>query len=463
MNAQQQHYDDEISLTDIVLKLWRRRGLLLILPLLSGLIGIIAVFLMASQAHTPVIHYVSLTGIEKGSYPNGVAFSPRDMEAPEVLAEVSRRMGLDNDKDFAKAIDVRYGAPTTAGILKKYSGRLSQKNLNAAEVDAINAELNEELQQATQKTAVISVDFQSLGLSVDQGSQLAATLPKIWAEVFTTQFRVLDNTQLSGASQVDRLSLSTSAGALEANDYVDDMLRSLAILEEDSRLSGLQTSSGTTAGDLRVRIDNFNNLYLSAILSRNLGSEDALTKFYQTDLTLRINMIYEQVAGIDDAIASIQTVIRGDQGGAMTGQGFTSDRMQVTGDAIGDIVDLVNKSSLADYLTSLYEKKAELIEERSQLNLRLSKILEQVDYGEAFLEIAEERLNELNAQYVDLLVKAREMNRKNNATLSRALGDPHVAGSLLPKNSILIILLSVLVGGFVAAVAALVLPSRDAK
>ena len=45
------------------------------------MLGISAVLLMASQAKTPIIHYVSLTGIEKGSYPNGVAFSPRDIQA----------------------------------------------------------------------------------------------------------------------------------------------------------------------------------------------------------------------------------------------------------------------------------------------------------------------------------------------------------------------------------------------
>ena len=458
-----QEFDDEISLSDIVLKLWQRRGLVCALPLLFGILGAIAVLGMATQAKTPIIHYVSLTGIEKGAYPNGVAFSPKDMRAPEVLAALSERMGMENDDNFAEAISVSLGAPTTGGILKKYGERLSQKGLQSAEIDAINAELNEELRRATEKTAAIAIDHQSLGMDEDRAKQLAVLLPQVWAEVFTTQFRVLDNTQLSGAAQIEYLSLQTSAGTLEANDHVNTMLDALETLEEDGRLAGLQTRSGATPSDLRVRISNFNNLYLSAIMSRNLGNEDALTKFYQTDLSLRINKIYEQIAGIDDAILSIQSVISGEQRASAAGQGYSSDRMQVTGDAIGDIVNLVNKSSLSDYLTTLYEKKSELIDERSELNLRLSKILEKTDYGADFLETAEGRLNALNAEYGELLAAARKMNRENNATLSRALGSPHRAGSLIPRRGILIILMAAMAGGLIGAVLALVLPPKSAR
>jgi len=40
--------DDEISISDIIMKLWRRRGLIVVMPLLSALIGMIAVLIMVS-------------------------------------------------------------------------------------------------------------------------------------------------------------------------------------------------------------------------------------------------------------------------------------------------------------------------------------------------------------------------------------------------------------------------------
>jgi flagellar biosynthesis/type III secretory pathway chaperone len=134
--------------------------------------------------------------------------------------------------------------------------------------------------------------------------------------------------------------------------------------------------------------------------------------------------------------------------------------MQVTGDAISDIVNLVNKSSLSEYLTELYEKKQLFIRERSELNRRLSKFQEEVEFGSDLIKISEDKLNALNQDYVVLLVAAREMNRQNNKTLGQSLGSPHRAGSLIPKRGILIILLSVVAGGLLAVGAALLMPDR---
>jgi hypothetical protein len=457
---QENSSNDEISIGDILVKLWRRRGLIVIIPILSGALGVFAVLLTATQISTPVVHYVNLTGIEKGKYPNGVDFSPRDLQSPEVLRSLASEFGIEQTEDFGEAVRVSYGAPTTEGILKKYQVRLSQKGLKAAEVDAINAELKEELRSATAKTAQIAIDFQSIGVNEGLAAQMAIALPTIWADVFTTKFRVLDSTQLSGLSQAEKLSLDSAAGVLEASDYVDDMLRGLKVIEEDGRLSGLQTGSGTTAADLHVRVENFNNLYLSAILSRNLGGEDSLTKFYKIDLSLMINMIDEQVEGINGAIDSIQSVISGEANSVAAGQSYGADRMQVTGDAISDIVNLVNKSSLSEYLTELYEKKQLFIRERSELNRRLSKFQEEVEFGSDLIKISEDKLNALNQDYVVLLVAAREMNRQNNKTLGQSLGSPHRAGSLIPKRGILIILLSVVAGGLLAVGAALLMPDR---
>ena len=219
-----------MPLTDIAVKLWQRRGLIVILPLLAGLLGVIAVFVMATQARMPVVSYLNLTGIEKGAYPNGVAFSPKDMQAPEVLAALASRLGIASDKDLNEAINVSFSSPMTAGIIKKYNDKLGQKGLNSAEIDAINAELDEELKRATQKTAHISIDYQSLGVSAEEGAEMAMLLPKLWAEIFTTQFRVLDNTKLSGASQATALSLNTSIGVLEASNYIEMMITAMDIL-----------------------------------------------------------------------------------------------------------------------------------------------------------------------------------------------------------------------------------------
>ena len=69
MSTKSEQFDDEISLADIMLKLWRRRGVIVIIPILSCALGVLAVLLTATQSSTPVVHYVNLTSIEKGSTP----------------------------------------------------------------------------------------------------------------------------------------------------------------------------------------------------------------------------------------------------------------------------------------------------------------------------------------------------------------------------------------------------------
>ena len=92
---QENSSNDEISIGDILVKLWRRRGLIVMIPILSGALGVFAVLLTATQSSTPVVHYVNLTGIERGKYPNGVDFSPRDLQSPEVLSSLADKFGIE--------------------------------------------------------------------------------------------------------------------------------------------------------------------------------------------------------------------------------------------------------------------------------------------------------------------------------------------------------------------------------
>ncbi|MGC6536600.1 MAG: hypothetical protein ACON44_04520, partial [Candidatus Puniceispirillaceae bacterium] len=139
--------DDEISLRDIAVKLWRRRGLIVVLPIITALMGFGVVLLTAVSAKTPLVHYISLTAIENGNYPNGVLYSVNDIVSPEVLDEVARRMGLENDQKFADAIMVSNSSPVTEGVVRKYADRLANQKLSSPEIDAINTALELELRE----------------------------------------------------------------------------------------------------------------------------------------------------------------------------------------------------------------------------------------------------------------------------------------------------------------------------
>ena len=155
-------FEDEISLTDIIVRLWKRRGLIVLLPLLCCGATLIWLFTSVTQSRTPTVHFIDLTGIEKSAYPSGAPFSVQDLVAPEVLAHLADRVGLENNSDFREAISVSAYSPSTPGILKKYDQNLSRSNLSTTEIDAINAALTEELARTTERTVRISIDGRAL-------------------------------------------------------------------------------------------------------------------------------------------------------------------------------------------------------------------------------------------------------------------------------------------------------------
>jgi len=446
---------------EILDRLRKRLGIIALVVFLSSIAGILIVLGRASQAPTPIVYYVNLIGIENGEYPSGVSFSANDIVAPEVLAELVEEFGRSTE-DLSAAISVSLGSPLAFGIVKKHTARLSQKGLTAAEIDEINTEMRDELHASSEKYARIFVDFRKLGLSEEQGKFLATILPKKWEEVFTKKYRVLDNTKLSSASTARYIALSEPAGVIEATNHVETMLAALKIIQEDGRLAGLQTIDGTTAADLSSKISNFNDLYLSAVVSENLSDASPMIAYYQTDLRLRIEQLDEQISSLRQSIRSIQQVITGEvaESGRQSGNG--QNNFDVNGNAIGEIVELVNRSELAKYLTSLHSQVHSNIELRSQLTLRLKKNEQRIGTDIDFVKYTEAQLNEFNEQYVELLIDARAVSKRVGAEFHSSFGEPYRATDYsLSFASFLTVGLAAFVGTFFAVLFAGTIPYKN--
>jgi hypothetical protein len=349
----------------------------------------------------------------------------------------------------------------TKGILKKYDEKLGQRGINAAQIDALNAELLEDLTSATQRTLRISIDHQALALNSEQGADLAILVPQVWSEIFTTKFRVLDNTKLSNSILPERLSLTSTLGIIEARTLISNILETLVILETDNRLQSLTGDFGVTPTDLRLQISSLNDIYLNGVLSENIASGDALARVYLSDILFEIEQFDEEIAGVDQAIESMQAILsRSDMGSDQASQP-SAGRVQLSGDAIEDIAALVNRSALAEYLTQLYERRAEMISKRALLKVQIRKVEGGVGFGPELIASAETELNSLVKTYSGLLTRARTMNRLNAGELHQALGSPVTIGSRFLPRALIILVLTTLIGGFVAVVLALLLPGRQ--
>ena len=460
---QMSSFDDEISLTDLFFKLWHRRGLVIVLPILAATMGLIFTLFQAREAKAPMIQYVNLIAVDKGLYPNGVAFSPQDLKAPEVLNALAARAGIADIDGLRDAITVSYASPVTKGILKKYEEKLGQKGLNAAQIDALNDDLHEELTRSTQRTLRLSIDYQGLGLSSEQGAELVIVLPKLWSDIFTTKFRVLDNMKLSNAILPSRLSLTSALGIIEARRTILNVIETLQIIESDNRLQSLTGEAGVTPTDLRLQFSFIDDIYLGGALSELISSDNRLARTYLKNILLDIERYNEELEGVGQTIQSLQMILSRDAGEARSQEMAqpSTTRVQLSGDLIDGIAALVNRSGFSEYLTQLYDRKSEIISKRAKLKVQIGKAEPGEGLGPEMIARAEADLNRLVNIYGSLLTRARKMNLRNAGELHQTLGAPISTGSLWPARAPLILALSIVLGGFVAVVLALLLPGRQ--
>lgn len=458
--------EDEISLTELFLKLWFRRGLIIGITALSVLAGLVVLFATASQIRTPIQHFINLTAIENNAYPNGTAFSVQDIISPPVLADLARRTGFEETEKLQGAVSVSLSAPVSAGIFKKYQAMLDRRGINQTQIDLINKALAEELAEVTGNTVRIMIDYQALGLSKAHGEQLALLLPQSWTEVFVRQFRVLDNTGLQGLAVNAELPLASGLGALEADRILHNLNEGLGLMAEDSRLQSLQTKAGLTPADLRHRIDDFRLIYMPAILSQNAGRSDAMAAFYLDDLALKIDQIDDQLAGLDKTIGEIKEILeKQSQDAPASASGSAGNRSSgqlLDGTAITELRSLITDSALSAYLTGLFDAQRLLIEERAELRAQIKRATSSAPFPEDILAKAQKILDAIIDSYNELLVLAREMHRRNISELHKDLGAPTVMGSRLPEKAPLMLALSLVLGLFASFFLALILPGQGA-
>lgn len=443
------HFYDEISLKELFLKVWSRRAIIVLVPVLAGILTLVLILYQAKEAKTPTVYYVKLTTIDKGLYPNGVRFSPQDLKAPEVTKAVAGQMGLTNVNSLDVMTTVSYGSPLVEGILLKYKESLAKDGLSAVEIDVLNGAFEEELELESKKILRISVDHQGLGLNAMQGAELAVLLPKVWADVFVNDYNVLNKTKLTASFVPEAISLRSAVGIIEANDTILNIVSTLSVIEDDNRLQSVVSQDGFTPSDLKLRIKQISELTLNGALAQNIVSGDGPTKSYLSDMVLDMQRLDENIAGFEKTITSLETILSRTTVSLSGDNQRASAGMQISGDAIGEVAALVNSANLAQYLMDTYDLKADLVTKRTELNMRIRKIESGNVFNEELLEDAERKLDKMLLNYIYILNKSREMVNDSAGEFHEAWGRPFVSGTTFPPRWKITLVLSMLVGTFV--------------
>ncbi len=456
-------YDDEISLVDLFLKLWRRRGLIVFIPLFALGIAVAWLLFTATQRPMPVTLYVELIGIEKASYPNGARFSPKDLKAPEVINTLASKYGIEESDSLAANLSVEFGSPLIIGAQQRFEALLAQKGLTATDIEAINTQYKEELAAIAQRGLRLALNHAALGMSAQQASELILEVPRLWSEVYVSKYRVIDDTSLDALS-ISRapVALNSTSEILGARDLIKRMMSGLTALSSDKRLDSLVSGSGYSPADLKSDLERFESLFFEPIFTGLFENEDQVSRSFIRETQLEIDELTRKISSLDQVVDDIRSFR--DTRGDVTGSSGSTESIQLTDNTLEQVLTLSKQASLSEYLTTILEARLKFANRRAELFTDIARS-QSGSYAidKVFLEQSETELQTLVDQYLSLLDKSRQKNRATFTSFYNPLGAPIVTNQTLPDNAKLILALAIVLGGMIACLIALVMPLREQK
>ena len=462
-------YDDEISISELLMKLWAKRGLIVFLPLVLAGLTVAGLLVTKVNSSDKLSYYIELTGLKDNAYPNGTAFSPQDLLNPQVTAELKERFALDSGANIGQSMQAAFGSPLSEGVLTEYRAALSANSkASPEEIALINERYEQRVNAAARRGLRIEVDYEELGLSKSEGTELAYALPRVWSQIFSSRFRIFMETGIARLPTVEtNVNFSSTVGALQAELQLNSIEEGITILTEDARFRAIEVD-GVSPGDLERRIGDFQRIYFNPIYSSSFGGKSGLSNIYRQDLILELAELEASLMELNNRITSITELQRATTASSSTGgNDFNngSSQVQIEGDALNQLVNLSRTASLSEYLQTSFDQRIALIQSKAAINTRLKKMGADSDsdsdrlLSDDFVATASALFTDIQETYGQLLKQAQKTALAETPSLYEV--STQVQGnSLLQRRDFLFIALALALGGMLAVIAALLWPKR---
>jgi hypothetical protein len=455
-------YEDEISLTELFGKLWRRRGVIAAAVFFSGLLGALAVLLQSKALESESYLFIDLVGIEKNRYPNGSLFSPTDLKAPEVLDQLVKQFELESRQALSRALSVEYGSPLAYGLIKKFEARLDSAGKDVAAIEAITNAFDAELAAVQASTLKVSLNHRELGVTSAVSEAIVERIPRLWSTLYTTKYRVLQASGLDSLS-ISRanISMENTAAVLNSRDVLSRLQSGAETLARDKRLETLTTESGYSAADLISESDRFRRLFFEPIFTGLFEKSDQVSRSFVRETQLKIDEISRNIKSLDSDINDLKGFQNSGARSVTNADVSGSATVQLTDNTLDQVLELSRQASLSSYLTEVLTKRRSLQNQRSALFKDIARTQSSGFSVEAdFINVAESELQTIVNEYIELVGKAREQQQRAINSFYIPLGVPATDEQFLTERWQLIVALSIVLGVMLGCLVALVLPTN---
>jgi hypothetical protein len=139
--------------------------------------------------------------------------------------------------------------------------------------------------------------------------------------------------------------------------------------------------------------------------------------------------------------------------------------VQVADGALGRIIELSDKASLAEYMKTVLQQRQYIVEQISglQKEIDLTRGSSGVDISPDFIQAAAKQFSELTTEYQELLGTARQRMLETAGDLYLPLSPPVVSGSMITLRSLLAFPILLIVGAIVSIALVLLWPERRSR
>jgi len=233
------YYNDEISISDLFLSLWRYRGVIVIVSLIMAvLLGAVCGLVYVGQKKIVTANQefkIEFDGIDQNEYSSGIKFSTSDIIGSTVLDTVYRTNDLSDIikyEDFKSALSITQTNDRLRLLEYDYSAKLGNAKLTLEERERIESEFIEKKKNTLIPIYSLNFSFDSRVKTIPHIliSKVLLDILKAWA-----QYADLNK----GANQYQVSIISQSVllkSEIDEEDYfiATDMLRtSIARIQDD--------------------------------------------------------------------------------------------------------------------------------------------------------------------------------------------------------------------------------------
>ena len=182
-------------------------------------------------------------------------------------------------------------------MLEEYKLALSANSkASAQDLAKLNERYDLKLNAAAKRGLKIMVDYASLEASKDEGAKIAVLLPKLWNQVYTSQFTTQMSSDIASLRWTEReFDLRSAIGLQEADVQLRNLKRGVELITKDDRLRGIKSADGILAADISGQIDDFHSIFFDPLFLGAFRKSDTLARIYTQDLQFGISELDREI------------------------------------------------------------------------------------------------------------------------------------------------------------------------